>query len=373
MHTMNYKGYKARIMEAERIRGNSVYSLPPGKPLSVYHSDSFKCYPDHWMKGPGVFVIPVKPNKGIWFNFRMNDELNTAVIMTVKGCNPITGLQTSGFHLERYDNKCPKHNCDFQADRFCPECNYKWPDRNYLSMSPLWWDGWITNGSVRQFFFTEELMRDIATHMIGKENTVPAFGFAFYSPKEPRVSTVNITRGINAFNSYIPPDNCCISNSLNSISYPAENKFSKGIRSGIKRYRGYVDSNVKYSSPILEEKTYGGIISEGSSADSNRIFLSANLDSLAQEERSYVPDNLDSLAQEKRSYVPEKEVSIGAGAKIDQKLTVDSYSLNTWKDKPDSVMTLYFVFQEEFDKMASAGLKDLEGKKEGMLDGLPVG
>ena len=184
---MEHKGYKAQVMEAPRLVGDSNFGLPPGQPIDAYPVDVFIKIPENWMKGPGIFVVPVKKNKGLWFNFRQNSEINTAVIMTVKGCNPITGLQTSGFHLEKYEKSCPKHGCDFLAERFCPECNYKWPDRNFLSGDPLWWDVWKTSDGIgRQFYFTEDELKDIATHKIGSENTVPAFGFAFYSPKERR-------------------------------------------------------------------------------------------------------------------------------------------------------------------------------------------
>ena len=187
MDTMSYKGFKAQVMEAIRLTGDQVHRLPPGTALSVYPVDAFVKAPENWMKGPGVFVVPVRPNRGLWFNWRMNSEVNTGIIPTVKGCNPVTGLQTTGFHLEKYENKCPKHGVKFMAERYCPECKYNWPDRNFISMSPLWWDGFrAEDGTVRQFFFTEDELRDIATHMIGKENTVPAFGFAFYTPKEPR-------------------------------------------------------------------------------------------------------------------------------------------------------------------------------------------
>jgi hypothetical protein len=183
---MEYKGFKASIMEAERLKGDCVHGLLPGTALPIYYVEEFLRVPENWVK-KGGFVVPVKPEKGLWFDWRANSAVNTAVIPTVKGCNPITGLQTSGFHLERYENKCPKHGCDFLMERYCPECGYKWPPQSYISgnSNTLWWDGFRSEeGVVRQFFFTEDMMRDIATHLIGKENTVPAFGFAFYSPKE---------------------------------------------------------------------------------------------------------------------------------------------------------------------------------------------
>ena len=68
-----------------------------------------------------------------------------------------------------------------------------------------------------------------------------------------------------------------------------------------------------------------------------------------------------------------KEVSIGAGAKIRQTLNADSYPLDSWHETPDAVMTIYFVFQEKFEELRAGGMRDLEGVKNGMLEGLPVG
>jgi len=378
---MEHKGFKAKIMEADRLIGDQVHGLPPGSPLPCYHADAFKSYPENWMKGPGVFVVPVQPNKGLWFDWRDNDENNTAVIPTVKGCNPITGMQTTGFHLERYDNKCPKHGCNFEAHRFCPECSYKWPDRGYVSGRPMWWDGFRSeDGSVRQFFFTEEMMRDVATHMIGKENTVPAFGFAFYSPKVMRPSISNPSyiyhctsyesKGMfsgSYMHSTFPPGQPIMYSSQISDGLLGEVK-GKTTTRGLNMSKRILKksspmSSVKYSadcSPVLDD--------------------SAMLDSLdysapMEEEKTSSPLG-DFFGQERsreRSFVPQKEVAVGAGAKIRQELPEDTNPLDSWKDTPDSVMTIYFVFQEEFARMAEGGFKDFSDCKDGMLNGLPVG
>lgn len=365
--TMEHKGYYAKIMEADRLIGDHTFGLPPGTPLDIYPADVFKSYPENWMKGPGVFVVPVRPNKGLWFDWRENDPYNTAIIPTIKGCNPITGMQTTGFHLEKYETKCPKHGCDFQVDRYCPECGYKWPDRSYVSMSPLWWDGWMSEGAIRQFFFTEDMMRDIASHMIGKENTVPAFGFAFYSPKVKRVKPQEV--------SYIYHSNCfsdvkCAShiNYLSSASNISEapstpNIIGKKIR--IRSMSKTTSMGALYSSSTFSaEKSYSPI--------TDGDMCSVTMDALSLGERS--KNFSSSIDVQKRSaYVPEKEVSIGAGAKIRQELPKDNSPLEDWKDVPDSVMTIYFVFQEEFSKMASGGFRDFTDCKDGMLKGLPVG
>jgi len=355
---MEYKGYKAQIMEAERLTGEYVHVLPPGKPLDVYHSEEFVNYPEPWMKGPGVFVIAVKPNKGLWFNFRMNSEINTAVIPTVKGCNPITGQQTSGIHMERYDNKCPKHGIDFKGDRFCSECGYKWPAQNYITGSPLWLDGFRSDdGTIRQFFFTEDEMRDIATHIIGKENTVPAFGFAFYSPKvqkeEPKREEYKTSYLI--YNTFSYP----YYNSCSDIKYKSSDSTSiNGTKYG-------TFTNNTFNSSLLAEynTNYYNQCSDNKSIDNSNVkkFRCKSNDS------SYINENI--IIKE----APVKEVSIGAGAKISQNIISDPYALDSWKDAPDASMVIYFVFEEKLKELKSGGMIDLVGKKEGFLAGIPVG
>jgi hypothetical protein len=369
MTKMEHKGFFAKIMEAPRLTGSMTHGLPPGTPLPVYYADAFNNYPLGWMKGPGVFIVPVKPNKGLWFDWRDNDANNTAVIPTVKGCNPITGLQTTGFFMERYDNKCPIHGCDFQAVRFCPECGYKWESRNYVSNNPLWWDGFTSGGDVRQFFFTEDMMRDIATHMIGKDNTVPAFGFAFYRPKEPRSPTSTSTR-LNLI--YQEPESYVnyitlptYSHSLNYTLSNSIEKKSKGFLRGIGELR--CRSAIKDSvSPVADTQANSVCNSEQQTLYMVSPDTGRSLDCLCGE-------NVMETYKERSTYTPEKEVAVGAGAKIRQKLPEDSYPLDSWKDKPDSVMTIYFVFQEEFERLAAGGMKDFKDCKDGMLAGLPVG
>ena len=388
MNTMTYKGYSALVMESERLVGDSLHSLPPGRALNVYQAETFNVYPENWVK-KGAFVIPVKPNKGLWFNFRMNDENNTAVLLTVKGCNPITGLQSSGFHLDKYVDKCPKHGCDFVSERFCPECGYKWPDRSYLSGSPLWWDGWVAEGAIRQFYFTEEMMRDIATHMIGAENTVPAFGFAFYSPKVPR--EVYTTRSILTFGSsdikygYMKQVVPTLNNVYySSTSSDALKSFNSSLSTGKNRGRGLLRCKSESSSPCSLDALYSAGGQSAESYTGGKIGASMEIEGgkgygvpsdkgMSILNESSADMAIDYSIEQERSFTPQKEVAVGAGARINQKLPVDNYPIDTWKDTPDVVMTIYFVFQEEFDKMVSGGLKDFKDCKDGMLNNLLVG
>jgi len=361
MNIMRYKGFKAKIMEADRLLGEDTHELPPGKPLEIFSSEVFINYPENWMVGSDVFVVPVRPNKGLWFDWRENDVYNTAILPTVKGCNPLTGLQTSGFHLERYEEKCPKHKCNFIAERFCPKCGYRWPPQNYISYpNILWWDTWVTNEGVgRQFFFTADELRDIASHKIGK-NAVPAFGFTFFTPKERRESPKAVPyRGVDsAF--------------LNSDGY------GNGFKAVLDEIGG------------TEEKTSGGMNifyhsvyqSIGQTYSSSLPYDCATNDSvkglsLTNSGGIITPNNISMEGGEINSPKPQKEeikeVSIGAGARIRQSLNRDTYPLESWKEAPDASMTIYFIFQEKFEELKSKGMRDISSAKEGMLQGLPVG
>jgi hypothetical protein len=364
--TMEYRGFKAQIMEAPRLEGEKIHGLPPGTALPVYYADQFKTWPDGWMRGAGVFLVPVKPNKGLWFDWTGNDQINTAVVPTVKGCNPITGMPTSGFFLEKYEHKCPKHGCEFLKDRYCPECDYKWPDRNYQSMDPLWLDGYRTGDKVRQFFFTEDELRDVSSHLIGKENTVPAFGFAFFSTKEKRQQV------INNWTIWNHSPKLYFGTMCDHFTYTNTSGTSmKGMTVGSKRNTSIGHSDPKYLYPdggsdnIISTNCFHMNAPDMSVSNSARGELMASFVGEAHSEPV--------KEQQIRVSAPLKDVSIGAGAQIQQDLNEDSYAIDTWKDKPDSVMTIYFVFQDEFERIKAGGYRSLEGKKEGMLEGITVG
>jgi len=368
MKTMELAGFKARIMEAERLTGNDIFGLPPGIPLEIYYSDQFKKWPKNYIDK--AFLVPVRPNKGLWFDWTLCAAANTAVLPTVKGCNPITGLQTSGFHLERYDTKCPKHGCDFIGDRYCPECAYKWPAQNYACVSPLWWDGFRSDdGTVRQFFFTEDELRDVATALIGLENTVPAFGFAFYKPKVPRPPVNHIYHSPGMFE--VKCSSWSYTNSGSEAStylYSSAIDDSSALR-GMKKMRGISGKlSGGYPTPDSSQALYcASAMSDTSGVPMACAAGPAEMDLLGE------VDCKRGFSAERGEPKVVKEVSVGAGSKINQALAADPHPLDSWCDTPEAVMTIYFVFQEKFEELKAGGMRDLEGKKEGMLSGVPVG
>lgn len=367
--TMKVGKFQATLMRAERLpdRGHP-HSLPPGSPISVIPVDRLPGVPKSWIGGPGSYVCPVDSECGLWFDWTMNDKLNTAVLASVKGMNPITGQKIESLALNQYQEKCPVHDVEFKGeDRFCPKCDYKWPPQNYVcSPNTLWWDGFRQpDGTVRQFFFTDEEKRDIASIVIGKKNTVPAFGFAFYEPKkrreEPKIEsnpwyfyggTYSMGTGPNYNNNY----NYQIGMPKDSVN---DNTFDDG-------HVNTVFLNNAGSGGSSCNSGYGPVSADCAGPNEKIGPVSARSADPGEKilERKLKAFNA--------SPVP-KEVSVGGGAEIKQDLMADTLSVKDWKKKPSALMRLYFVFEDQFAEILKGGIVDLDGKDGGYLDGLPVG
>jgi len=349
MNTMEYKGFKAQIMRAVRLTGDYAHSLPPGNPIDIYPVDIFEKPLKNWITGQGNYVVPVKSEWGLWFNWTMNDKLNTCILPTVKGMNPITGRRTNGFSLEKYENKCPEHKIEFKDGLYCEKCNFKWPKQNYISYpNTLWWDGFRTSdGKVRQFFFTKDLAKSIPEQVIGKEDTVPAFGFVFYRTKTKRViKHSGITRGFSS------------ESALGNV-YLDDMKSSN-------------NGNIFFTSCSNSTLTLGSAITQDSASP---IINCCQTDSIQLGSNGNIGSGDPNPEEKLRITKSAKklEVGVGAGAEILQDLQVDELKLDDWEESPASVMRLYFIFTDEFKRVSDKGMKDLEGKKEGYLDGLKVG
>jgi hypothetical protein len=347
MKEMKYKGFRAQIMRAQRLIGSGVHGLPPGSPIDVFPVDSFERPLDHWMKGPGNYVVPVNADWGLWFNWTQNDHMNTAVLLSIKGMNPITGQRSNGFALERYEEKCSIHGEKFQDGLFCEKCNYRWPEQNYVAFpNTLWWDGFRSaDGKVRQFFFTEDLAKSIPELVIGKEDTIPAFGFAFFQPKVRRETKFQMRgSGIGG-------------QSLSCGSFDDVKAYYAGGIITPSSSNHYLGQSVDYS--VSENSTNYSLTC------SNACSVSSSADSTVKS------NSVLKLKKSVRSI--QAEVGVGAGAEISQELSLDPLKLSDWEDEPASVMRLYFVFIEQFEEIKNRGLRDLTGEKEGYLANLPVG
>lgn len=356
-------GYKASIMSAPRLVGEETHALPPGTPIEAFEVDAFVGPDPTWMKGEGCWVVPVPKDRGLWFDWRMNDSACTAVLPSVKGCNPITGLPLTEIAMHQYKpgDRCPIHGCELGGGRNCPECGYAWAAQDYVvdpeGNSPAWWDGFrMPDGSVRQFFFTEDMARDVASHLIGKENVVPAFGFAFFRRRTSFPRT--LYRGIPGHE-----------HTLTLTTMPPNQKLWCKTTTGTAQTLGLCNStDTVYSmdcsytnSAFCDSMPYKG---DGSDK--------ASLKSWSKKKSTARGIDMTEGLDMGERYFPTKEVAIGAGAKIHQEVVADPSALSDWNEKPDAVMRIYFVFEEDFAKRAAAGFRTVP-RSEGMLAGLPVG
>lgn len=373
-HTMDMrcKGFLARLMQAPRLRDiGRAHSLPPGNPVPIYPIDALPGCPDDWVREAGSYVCPVDPEWGLWFDFTMNDHENTAVIASVKGMNPITGRKLENLSLEKYSERCPVHSIPFTGDKlFCKECGYKWPAQSYLSYpNILWWDGFRqADGTVRQFFFSEEEERDVASAVIGKKNTVPAFGFVFYEPKVRRVTKLVRSRGGSQVMGYASkgPGGSSAGGSgwMNASSHYGV-PVSMPLSSQVDIYHSEEKTSMKLTNDSPSEFTCRSL-----SDVSIRMDAKCDKKSTSRFLRGKAPEQVYLAATAPE---PEKEVSVGAGAEIRQDLVEDTTPLSDWKEQPTATIRLYFVFRKKFERIVNKGLVDLDGNKEGYLKGLPVG
>jgi len=382
--TMKHGSCKAVLRRAPKLDRHFVgddeiaNGLPSGSPLPVFPIASLPGCPSSWVTGPGSYVCPVEPEWGLWFDFTKNEALNTAILPSVKGMNPITGQKIESLALEQYRNKCPKHDIEFAHGTFCEKCNYEWPPQNYICHPNIpWWDGFRqSDGCVRQFFFTSDEAKDIASHVIGKENTVPAFGFAFFKTKTPRV---------------LQPEMRC-----RGIEH--EEKTSGGMYFAGQINKGHDELVGKYEpqmdflgGPDLNttDMCFSSSVSESSSASNSPESVSGSgysssmplptkgvkMKTMFSGKRRKSSDKYSGKIKtvDLRSTV-RKEVAVGAGAMIKQELKADDLDVDQWKEKESGLIRLYFVFKEQLeDIVKKGGVKDLSGSPEGFMDGLPIG
>ena len=397
---MDINGFQACIMQAEKLQDcGRAHGLPPGEAVKVYPIETVPGAPEHWKRENGCYIVPVNPNCGLWFNWTMNDALNTAIVCSVKGMNPITGQAMEGAQLEAYLEKCPIHGEKFMNSRHCPKCGFDWPTQNFISApNTLWWDGFRQpDGKVRQFFFSADEARDIASLVIGKENTLPAFGFAFYKPKVVRAKPQEVIK-------YIPGQDIHHYHYdtwgywqwwYNQNHYHYHTHYSNPVFGDVEKHVMFPNN---YTSNHLNDGGTSWMVSnnslsaDGSFGDGLSCSVGAkgveSNETLSVRSKSVLRSNAlhENDSDEKSFSAPSAApmvtmanmnatVAVGAGAEIAQDLRPDALGIEGWQEKPSGVIRLYFCFQDQFNQYVKrgGGVKELKKRKQGFLQGLPVG
>lgn len=171
--------------------------LAPYGKVDVYRVDDYAGCPQDWQRsdsarGIASYFVLARPGHMVWLNLTMNGRHthHVAALISAQGVNAVTGRQVIEPRLEQYIENCPVHGTRFAAGKHCNQCGYSWPDQNYIATTctgALWRDGFrAKDGKTREFVFTEDMSRDVATAVIGAENRVDAFGVALFLSKEPK-------------------------------------------------------------------------------------------------------------------------------------------------------------------------------------------
>jgi len=335
-------------------QGNEIPQvLPPYKKMAAHVVDEYPACPADWMHGSdqaSSYFIGVESGKGMWLDFNgcCNHTHDVAIVISVQGVNPISGrkLKNNKLRLEQYRKKCPKHDCDFQQDRFCPECGFKWPAQNYLTttVTPrglLWLDGFRSgDGHVRQYIFSEEEIKSVAAQVLKQEGDNPddrvfAIGVAFYLSQKAKAKPVG--------------------------QEPGERKFYAASILPDKHHlaeRGMYFSEKKRSGPMGSGFSNSAIRGDGSISDSN-CFAGPDTDmtnTLGEESSSTGAFAEISIGSSEVEEVQiETNLEVGQGAEIDQRVYVDNKNLDYYASAPAGLIYINYATQEDVAKILEAG------------------
>ena len=355
------------------LEGKGNYGLPPYSKRMPFLVDKYPSCPENWLRSEGKiksYFVPVTEGKGMWldFNENTNHSHHVAVVISVQGINPITGMPCEDAQMEQYIEECPKHKIKFGTDRYCKKCDYKWPKQNYICTTGtpdgyFWLDGFRTiDGLVRQYILTSEKMKGVASNIIGKDR-VYAVGLSFFTSKEKRPPKTQTYLSGTWTNWNSPPYSkidyvpnletiiTCDTNNqylykgttteTNSVNYIVASSLSNTKSSNLKKRTKSIDRAITQNQ--LEDETL----------------------------RNTQP--ITELPLKKAKRISTKKLEVGAGANINQAIYDDPETMDYWRDTSESIICINYCTEEDAKKIIEAGEISLDGHKEGYLKNIPIG
>jgi hypothetical protein len=365
---MQVNGLKASINMPQRLEikkdeeGHEVaHDLPPYAVQPVFDVDRFQACPVNWMHGSSnaaSYFVKAKEDHGIWldFNDNWNNEYHVAVLVSVQGANAITAMKATSPALLQIKENCPKHDTPFKSNRWCDKCEYEWPAQNYLCttgapINYLWIDGFrIPDGKVEQYVFTEEEMRGIARQIegIGKDR-VFAIGVYFFQSVKKKPVVRDEYSGIRLGQSIVPAGQEWIYKRYKSDGLDRFGESSPIKMSSV--FRADPDAILCSSSEVTDSMDEPECLTEElyEDAGSECAFAGAAADAVEPVE-------------------PVKNIEIGAGAAINQRVHPDPEQIGFWRQEPSGVLYINYCDPVTFDRIMQAGQK--ESVARGALQGM---
>ena len=382
---MKCNGMQCILNMPEAVKGKGKHRLPPYKERRAFLVDEYPACPDNWIRSSGrmkSFFIPVQEGAGMWLDFNENQdhEYDVAVVISVQGVNPITGLPCTDTSMEQYADKCPKHNIEFGPDRHCKKCGFNWPKQNYLcsssSTGDFWLDGFRSiEGVVRQYVLTQEKMKGVASHIIGKDR-VYAIGLTFYLSKNKKPARYS--------GPWSSSSSCASSSSSPSYSSVPITFASKAKTKGAFGLEKKKDGpkGLKLScdnTPSTDNTNNTEYLIAHSLTTSDLKYCTRSFNDLIDcEETEKTEDHieLDNSSIEISDPVEKvqvKKLEVGAGAQLNQIIHDDTQILSHWRDDHEAMICINYCSEEDAIDILKGGREKLKVKKEGFLQGIPVG
>ncbi len=382
------EAYKSQLGEDETE--TSIGRLPPYNRRQAFLVDEYPSCPSNWMRSTNVlssYFVPVQNGHAMWLDFNHNDT-NThhvAVVISIQGINPLTGLTVETPRLEQYVNNCPKCDTELKHDRLCPKCDMKYPKQNYLCTNAtlngfFWIDGFrMANGIISQYIFSEETMRGVASNLIGKDK-VYAIGLTFFLSKEAK-PLVNQVHG-EYFNYLVT--SAWNNNAFLDIKYKnAIDNPNVGFGTSAGGYTTDTLSTVNtrceyYSGDRID------IVDNVIDMDDYRQLKSLEANTISKSQcKTDIDDyrqlkSLDVNTVSKPQYKTQeisisKKMEIGAGAQINQQIYDDPEKLDYWREDIEAMICINYCSEQDADNIVKNGKVSIDGNSKGFLKNIKTG
>lgn len=397
--------------------GNEIAhtNLPPYHRRKAFLVDEYPACPKDWLRSTGrtkSYFVPIIEGSGLWLDFNATRSLDhhVAAIVSVQGVNAVTGLPAKDGAMEQFKDECPRHKKAFGPDRYCKECDYRWPKQNYVSSTgqpagQMWIDGFrAENGVIRQYVLTASKIHGVAANLVG-EDRVFALGISLFLSKEKRYVLDSVMRG-RSLMSFAPSSSdepewggmvaCAGAGGGSAAAAPIDSMESMDMTMYEKSVEGPVGDSGPEGPPgasIMYSHTLGSSIvshklmdtgAKGRpmsasakmerSATYSATLSSPKVSAKTVDESSYPMKGRNAAPVKSRapvSPVSVKKLEIGAGARVDQEIHDDPNGLDFWQAEPEGLIIINYCSEEEARKIIAAGKIDLSGDKEGFLKNIP--